>query len=177
MMTEEENVVMWIGKRLSGLWRAAGAGIDRLIIAWAVRPTNAGTDGADTCPDIQENAMHTMLGVLGITGIPIGFGGAGMSPDEIEQRIIRAYVQLACTPAVDGFCTVAVARFGALEARLTEVAEEQRLPGLPWFWLELYSHAQQTVIDSCGCTELDERELAQAVELVVSAQHKAHGLH
>jgi hypothetical protein len=107
----------------------------------------------------------------------MGLDGAGLSPDEIEQRIIRAYVRLACTSEVDGSRTVAVARFGALEARLTEVPEEQRLPGLPWLWLELYSHVQQTVIDSCGCTELDEVELAQAVDLVVSAQHKAHGIH
>ena len=118
-----------------------------------------------------------MNAMLGITGIPISLTGAGMSADEIEQRIIRAYVQLAYTPEMDGSHTVAVARFGALEARLTEVPEVQRLPGLPWFWLELYSHARQTVIDSCGCTELDEAELAQAVEFIVNAQQQAHRLH
>lgn len=118
-----------------------------------------------------------MNAMLGTTGFPIGLAGVGMSPDDIEQRIIRAYVQLAYTLEIDGSHTVAVARFGALEARLTEVPEVQRLPGLPWFWLELYSHAQQTVIDSCGCTELDEPELAQAVELIVKAQQQVYNLH
>ena len=118
-----------------------------------------------------------MLGMRGITGIPTGLIGAGMSPDEIEQRVIRAYVQLACMPETDGDRTVTVARFGMLEARLTEIPEEQRLPGTPWFWLELYSHAQQAVLDSCGCTELDEPELTQAVELIANARQQAQDLH
>ena len=121
--------------------------------------------------------MNAMLGMLGITGTPISLIETGMSPDEIEQRIIRAYVQLACMPETDDARTVTVVRFGMLEARLTEIPEEQRLLGTPWFWLELYSHAQQTVIDSCGCTELDEPELAQAVELIFAAQQQAHHLH
>ena len=136
-----------------------------------------GPEGRKSAPSLLENTMNAMLGIAGITGFPVGLAGGGMSPDEIEQRVIRAYVQLAYTSEVDGSHTVAVARFGALEARLTEVPEVQRLPGLPWFWLELYSHARQTVIDSCGCTELDEAELAQAVEFIVNAQQQAHRLH
>ncbi|NBJ10695.1 hypothetical protein [Microvirga arsenatis] len=100
-----------------------------------------------------------------------------MSPDEIEARIVRAYVQLACTPETDGSRTVTIARFGALEARLTEVPETQRLPSLPWFWLELYSNAHRVVIDSCGCTELDELELGRAVEFIADAQHGGQSLH
>jgi hypothetical protein len=101
----------------------------------------------------------------------------GMNPDEIEQRIIRAYVQLACTPETDGSRTVTVVRFGALEARLTEAPEEQRLPGMPWLWLELYSHARRAVVDSCGCTELDEYELGRAVDLIVTARRRIQELH
>ncbi|QRM29103.1 hypothetical protein [Microvirga sp. VF16] len=118
-----------------------------------------------------------MLGMLGKTGIPISLIGAAMSPDEIEQRIIRAYVQLACTPETDGSRTVTVVRFGALEARLTEIPEELRLPGLPWLWLELYSHSRQAVVDSCGCTELDEPELTLAVELIINARQWVQDLH
>jgi hypothetical protein len=133
--------------------------------------------GRTLVPDGLENAMNAMLGILGRMGIPIRLGEAGMSPDEIEERIIRAYVHLAYPSEIDGSHTVTVVRFGAIEARLTEVPEMQRLPGLPWFWLELYSHAQQTVIGSCGCTEFDELELAQAVELIVNAQRKVYHLH
>lgn len=115
--------------------------------------------------------------MLAMTGNFIGLPLTGMSPDEIEQRIIRAYVQLACTPKADGWRTVTVAWFGALEARLTEVPEEQRLLGVPYFWLELYSHARHAAVDSCGCTEFDEHELGQAVDLIVSAGHRAQGLH
>jgi hypothetical protein len=115
--------------------------------------------------------------MIAMTGTPMGLPLTGMSPDEIEQRIIRAYVQLACTRETDGSRTVTVAQFGGLEARLTEIPEEEWLPGVPCFWLELYSHARHAVIDSCGCTELDEHELAQAVELIVSAGRRAQGLH
>ncbi|KLK90197.1 hypothetical protein AA309_27200 [Microvirga vignae] len=115
--------------------------------------------------------------MLWMTGIPISFAGTKMSPDEIEQHIIRAYLQLACTPEANGTRIVTVVRLGVLEARLTEVPEKQRLPGVPWFWLEIYSHASRSVIDSCGCTEFDEDELAQAVELITSARQQARGLH
>jgi len=115
--------------------------------------------------------------MLGKTGIPISLERTGMSPDEIEQCILRAYVQLACTPEGHGWRTVNVLRFGELEVRLIEVPEEQRLPRLPWFWLEIYCHAGRSVIDSYGCTELDEIDLARAVQLIASARQRAHGLH
>jgi hypothetical protein len=115
--------------------------------------------------------------MLGTTEISMSLACTRMSPDEIEQRIIRAYVQLACTPETDGSRTVTVVRIGALEVRLTEVPEEQRHPGMPWFWLELYSSARHAIIDSCGCTELDEHELAQAVDLIANARRRAQELH
>jgi hypothetical protein len=115
--------------------------------------------------------------MLGTTGIPMSLAWTRMSPDEIEQCIIRAYVQLACTSETNGSRTVTVVRIGALEARLTEVPDEHRLPGMPWFWLELYSSARRAVIDSCGCTELDEHELAQAVDLIANARQRAQELH
>jgi hypothetical protein len=121
--------------------------------------------------DNSENAM------LWMTGTPISLPEAKMSPDEIEQRIIRAYLQLACTPETDGSRIVTVVRFGVVEARLIEVPERQRLPSVPWFWLEIYSHASRSVIDRCECTEFDEDELARAVELIANARQQARGLH
>jgi hypothetical protein len=115
--------------------------------------------------------------MLGIPGIPISLLEVGIGPDEIEQRIIRAYLQLACTSETDGSHTVSAVRFGTLEARLTEFWEEQGPPSLLWVWLELYSQARHAVIDSSGCTEFDESELAWAVELIASARRQAQGLH
>lgn len=112
-----------------------------------------------------------------MTGIPVGFDGGGMNLDEIEQRVIRAYIQLAYTPETDGARTVTVARIGVLEARLMEVPEVEVPPGLPSRWLELYSHAKRTVVDSCGCVELDEDELDRAVELIASAHERLQDLH
>jgi hypothetical protein len=148
----------------------AGVWIEQAIVARAVMNTNVKAGARTSAPAVSENAM------LAMTGIPMSLPLTRMSPDEIEQRIIRAYVQLACTPERDGSRIVTIVRFGALEARLTEVPEEQRLPGTPCFWLELYSHARRAVVDSCGCTELDEHELGQAVELIVSARHRTQGL-
>lgn len=101
----------------------------------------------------------------------------GMSTDEIEQRMIRAYVHLAFEPEMYGSRTVTVLRVGMLEARLTEIAEEHVLPNFPRLWLELYSHARHAVVDRCDCTELDEHELARAVKLIDRAWQRIHGLH
>jgi hypothetical protein len=72
---------------------------------------------------------------------------------------------------------VTVARSGALEVRLTEILEEQRCPGMPWLWLKLYSPARQRVIDSCGCTELDEFELAQVGKFKSAARQRTQESH
>jgi hypothetical protein len=96
-----------------------------------------------------------------------------MDADEVEQRIIRAYVQLACTPAeTNGSRTVTVARLSGLEVRLTEVPLREAAPDMPPFWLEVYSHASRSVIDSCGCWEFDEAELAAAVDLIMQAKQR-----
>jgi hypothetical protein len=114
----------------------------------------------------------------GTIGTPIGLAWAGMNPDRDEERIIRAYVQLAVTQwEAPGFRTVTVARCGALEVRLIEIPEEQRLPDTPWLWLELYSPARHLVIDRCGCTELDESELARAVEFIANARRQIREIH
>ncbi|UVF22709.1 hypothetical protein HPT29_028275 (plasmid) [Microvirga terrae] len=95
--------------------------------------------------------------------------------DEIEQRIIRAYVQLACSPRERGESrSLIVARLSWLDVRLTEVSSE--IPGMPPFWLEVYSNASQSVIDSYGCSEFDEDDLATSVQMILSADLRAHDL-
>jgi hypothetical protein len=47
---------------------------------------------------------------------------------------------------------------------------EATLAGLPRFWVEIYSLASGSTIDSYGCFEFDEDELAKAVEFIVEAK-------
>jgi hypothetical protein len=100
-----------------------------------------------------------------------------LCPDSVEQRIIRAYVQLAAAPDdADGTRTVTVFRRGSLEVRLTEVAQD-RMMSLPPFWLELHSPTSGATIDSIGCHEFDEDELAAAVEFVLEATQRLRSIH
>jgi hypothetical protein len=92
-------------------------------------------------------------------------------PEHIEQMLIRAYVRLAYTGnSTNGRRTNAVGRFGPFEVRLTEMEPEATRAGLPPFWVEIYSHASESIIDSYGCFEFDEDELAKAVEFIVEAR-------
>jgi hypothetical protein len=92
-------------------------------------------------------------------------------PDHIEQLLIRAYVRLAYTGnATNGRRTNAVGQFGSFEVRLTEMEPEATLAGLSPFWVEIYSFASGSTIDSYGCFEFDEDELAKAVEFIVEAK-------
>jgi len=89
--------------------------------------------------------------------------------EEIGQRIIRAYIQLVFqVPDEDGLRTVTVARFQAVEVRLNELTQKKVDPNIPPFWLEICSLPDFASIDSCGCFDLDEAELAAAVELVLT---------
>jgi hypothetical protein len=53
---------------------------------------------------------------------------------------------------------------------LTEMEPEATLADLPPFWVEIYSLASGSTIDSYGCFEFDEDELAKAVEFIVEAK-------
>ncbi len=120
-------------------------------------------------------------------GIPLGFADVperselrdqvsaeGLNLDHIEQAVLRAYVQLAVTPnEADGVRSVTLASFRAVEVRLTEVVQPKHvLPGIPPFWLEVCSHATGTVLDSCGCFDFTETELAIAADLVSEAEKR-----
>ena len=90
--------------------------------------------------------------------------------DEIEQRMIRAYVRLVFQPVdTDNSRSVVVMRLGTLEVHLTELHPDDVTPGVPQFWIEVFDWPQQASIDSVGCYEFDEDELAAVVEMIVSA--------
>lgn len=98
-----------------------------------------------------------------------------LDPDTLKPSILRAYVQLAAMPdQTSGVKTATLARFGSVEVRLTELTRpEDKARCIPPFWLEVYSHATGTTLDSCGCFDFDEPELATAVDLVCDASRKA----
>jgi hypothetical protein len=94
--------------------------------------------------------------------------------DELEQRLIRAYVQLVFQPVnTDNSRTVVVMRLGSLEVRLTELHPADTNHGLPLFWTEVFEWQHQASIDSVGSYEFDEDELAAAVDMIVGAAHDA----
>jgi hypothetical protein len=111
-----------------------------------------------------------------LEAMPVEVSRAGPDADEIEQRIIRAYVQLACRPRESGQSrSLTVVRLPQVNVRLTEASPE--IQGMPLFWLEVYSDGSLSVIDSCGFSDLDEDELATAVEMIMSAGLRAHDRH
>jgi hypothetical protein len=92
--------------------------------------------------------------------------------DEIEQRVMRAYVQLIFQPEGIGRSrTVTLQRFSSLEVRLTELPRDKTLEGVPPFWLELFS-ADGSSFDSLGFFDFDDTEIRSAVELIVDAMRE-----
>ena len=73
----------------------------------------------------------------------------------IELRLTRAYIDLLLAPADEqGARTIALARFGKYEVRLSEFAkdDDETTPT----WLEIYARHTQASIDSCSCDDLEE---------------------
>ncbi|WP_201838415.1 hypothetical protein [Microvirga zambiensis] len=92
------------------------------------------------------------------------------SIEEIEQWILRAYIRLEFQPSgADGSRSIVVMRSRELEVRLSELPPGSIASGIPPFWLEAFSVAGHESIDSCGCFEFDESEMALAVNLVLDA--------
>jgi hypothetical protein len=88
--------------------------------------------------------------------------------DQIEQQIIRAYLQLMVLDGLGGSRTVTLAQLSGLEVRLTELPRTGQ-PDLPPFCLEIHSLATGPRVDSFGCFEFDD-ELEAAVEFVCKAK-------
>jgi len=89
--------------------------------------------------------------------------------DEIEQGIIRAYIQLVFRAVDADNSRPVVMRIGPLEVRLSETPPEYAAFGLPPFWIEVFDGTSQVSLDSIGCHELDAAGLAAAVEMIASA--------
>ncbi|MGO4523655.1 hypothetical protein AB4097_02190 [Microvirga sp. 2MCAF35] len=97
--------------------------------------------------------------------------------DWIEQKIIRAYVQLAVGPGHgETSRTVTLGRFGTIEISLTEEYGAE-MSGLPPFWLEVRAQESGGTIDRIGCHEFDEDEMAAAVAFVQEADRRLRVLH
>ena len=76
----------------------------------------------------------------------------------LVNRLYGAYVSLTLAPKnASGDRIVSVARFGAFEVRLVELANRPETAG-PDFWIELFRHDAQWSLDSYRCHDLDEGE-------------------
>jgi hypothetical protein len=64
-------------------------------------------------------------------------------------------------------------RLGPVQVHLTVMHPEDTTPGVPPFWIEVFDGTGQDSIDSIGCHEFDDGELAAAVEMILSAARKA----
>jgi hypothetical protein len=93
--------------------------------------------------------------------------------DEIEQRIIRAFVRLVFQAVDIDNSLPLVMRLGPVQVHLSEIHLEDTTLGVPPFWIEVFDGTGQGSIDSIGCHEFDEDELAAAVEMILSAAQEA----
>jgi hypothetical protein len=85
----------------------------------------------------------------------VAYGGRNMC---LMSRLCRAYLALSLAGETeDGSRTMPLARFGAFEVRLIELAG-RRMTEDSDFWIELYRHDIQSSLDSCRCQDLDEAE-------------------
>jgi hypothetical protein len=76
----------------------------------------------------------------------------------IVNRLYSAYVSLTFAPKNESNSRmVSVARFGAFEVRLVELADHPNTEG-PDFWIELYRHDAKSSLDSYRCQDLEEGE-------------------
>ncbi len=101
---------------------------------------------------------------------PIAFG---LSLDEIERRIIQAYMRHVFRSGnASASRTVYVTRLGFLEVQIAEMPSQILAPGMPLFMLEVFSLPSHSSVDSYGLFDLDETELAAATEFVLEAERE-----
>ena len=90
--------------------------------------------------------------------------------DEVEQCIVRAFLWLVFQAVHTGNSRpIVVMRLGPLEVHLSETHPKDAAFGLPPFWIEVFDGTSRVSLDSIGCHEFDDDELAAAVEMIVSA--------
>jgi hypothetical protein len=69
-----------------------------------------------------------------------------------ETQIVQAYFRLfVCPRTASGTKYVPLARAGAYEVRMRDTPTDEHS-----FWLDLYAHDRQDVVDSHGCSEFAE---------------------
>ena len=74
------------------------------------------------------------------------------------NRLYQAYIGLKIAlPRADGMRMVRLARFGAFEVRLFELAGD-RSPDADDFWAELYRYDTRSSLDCRRCRDMDEAE-------------------
>jgi hypothetical protein len=96
---------------------------------------------------------------------------AGDDRDQIARRLIEGYVRLAVTsPNQDGSRAVTLGQFGRAEVHLTELHLKQAGSSIPPLWVEVLSCDNGVTIDGYGCFNLDEDELAVAVDLILDVR-------
>jgi hypothetical protein len=91
----------------------------------------------------------------------------------MEARLIRAYLNLFLVPREsDGSRKTTLARFGAYEVRLFELALAFAPDTLP-LWMELYAHDTGLTVDSFGCDDLDAAvEVADELTTLAKMLHE-----
>jgi hypothetical protein len=78
----------------------------------------------------------------------------------LELRIARAYMRLAfVSQRGDGTKAISLGRFGNYEVLLVELPQASAASDVR-LWIELYDHALQHGLDSCGCTDIEEATTA-----------------
>ena len=74
------------------------------------------------------------------------------------SQLHKAYVDLTVAAKnEDGTRSVPIKRFGTFEVRLVDFSTDRSADSFD-IWIELYSHATQSSLDSYLCHDLDEAE-------------------
>jgi len=121
------------------------------------------------CEVVSITGEHNRISLASTHPIPFGLGR-----DEIEHRIVQAYMRLVFRAGkTRGSRTVSVTRSGLIEIEMTEMPPETLAPGMPLFMLEVFSVPSRSTVDSYGFFELDDTEVAAATEFVLEAAREA----
>jgi hypothetical protein len=90
-------------------------------------------------------------------------------------RLNQGYISLLLTPKnTDGSCTVSLARYGAYEVRLVELAHGHDEDDSS-LWLRLYDRDSRASLDNRRCDDLEHAELL--MEHLLSRAMQLHGIH
>jgi hypothetical protein len=90
-------------------------------------------------------------------------------------RLNQGYISLLLAPKnTDGSCTVSLARYGAYEVRLVELAHDADSDGSS-LWLRLYDRESRSSLDNHRCDDLDHAEIL--VEHLLSRAMRLHKTH